>query len=856
MNGGRPRLFTRKKASVNDAVIMLLLLVSAPARAQSTDSYTIGPAPTWLIAPATPPVYAPRSKTDTGQSVRVFDQQVNVAEKAHYRAYVREIHNESGVQDGSRINISFDPTYQKLTIHRIAIRRGSNVLERLDREKIKVIQQELDLERHIYDGTVSALLFLDDVRVGDQIEYAYTIHGTNPIFGEHYATMFSTQWSIPVHSHRFRLLWSKARPLAHASYGRNLQPVIRDVAGLKEYVWQDWNVPALLNEDEVPSWFYDYPWVQLSEFGRWEDVARWAAALYPRPSSLSGELKEKIAEWKRTALSPVEQVTAALNFVQQEVRYLGFEFGANSHRPSDPSTVCSRRFGDCKDKAYLLCAILIELGVEAAPALVNTTYRGRIREWLPAPQAFDHVVTQVKVAGETLFLDPTISHQGGPVTERYLPDYQACLLVQREATHLTTIPAPRRGLPLTTIDEHFVVRATNQPVKFTITTVYNGAAADRVRSSFQESSRSELEKEYLNYYGKYYPQIQASRPFETNDDPARNILTIKEWYDIHGFWTLSEDQRTYTAEFYPAYVDDQLYKPTTQLRSMPLAVEHPRRIIQRTSVRLPEPWPTDKGQQTISSKAAVLREKHSCRENNLLMEYEFETKTNSVLVSDVPEYLRDIDRMENALGYSLTWDNAYAPGGQLNWSILLAASLFGVLACVGAVAVYRVKMTTPPVLHETLAIDRQLTGIGGWLILVAFGLIVALVLIAINFVSTWPAYSVESWTALTTRGNESYHFLWGPYLSWGLLANIAMLVLLMLLIVLFFQRRRIFPRLYIGYLVFAAIVAVIEVIAVQTLPMAGTETNPVRDLVRVAVACSIWIPYMLVSRRVRNTFVR
>jgi hypothetical protein len=238
------------------------------------------------------------------------------------------------------------------------------------------------------------------------------------------------------------------------------------------------------------------------------------------------------------------------------------------------------------------------------------------------------------------------------------------------------------------------------------------------------------------------------------------------------------------------------------------------------------------------------------------MEYEFETKTNSVLASDVPEYLKNIDRMEDALGYSLTWQNAFGPGGQVNWSMLLAGSMFGVLASVGAVAIYRLTSKAPPVIYDPLAIDRQLTGIGGWLILLAIGLIGSVFAIAINFVSTWPTYSVESWTALTTRGSESYHFLWGPYLSWVLLANITLFVLTLLTTVLFFQRRRILPRVYIGYLVFAAIVTVIDVIAEQTLPMADTKSDTARDLVRVIIACGIWIPYMLVSRRVRNTFVR
>jgi hypothetical protein len=238
------------------------------------------------------------------------------------------------------------------------------------------------------------------------------------------------------------------------------------------------------------------------------------------------------------------------------------------------------------------------------------------------------------------------------------------------------------------------------------------------------------------------------------------------------------------------------------------------------------------------------------------MEYEFETTTNAIAASDVPAHLQDVDRMENVLGYSLTWQNASSPGGQINWAMLLAGGLFGMVASFGAFTVYQVKLKTPPVMYEMLPMDEKLTGIGGWLILVAIGMIVSFLRIAKDFVSTWPAYSVESWAALTTRGGERYHYLWGPYLSWALLANIAMLVVLVLTIVLFFKRRRIFPRVFIGYMALGAVVSMLDVTVTQMIPTAKAEPTGTADLARVFIGCGIWIPYMVMSRRVRNTFVR
>jgi hypothetical protein len=93
-------------------------------------------------------------------------------------------------------------------------------------------------------------------------------------------------------------------------------------------------------------------------------------------------------------------------------------------------------------------------------------------------------------------------------------------------------------------------------------------------------------------------------------------------------------------------------------------------------------------------------------------------------------------------------------------------------------------------------------------------------------------------------------------LSWALLANIAMLITIALAIVLFFQRRRIFPPVFIGYLVFGVVVSGLDVVFTQLIPAAKIESNAGVEVVRVLIGCGIWIPYMLMSRRVRNTFVR
>uniref|UniRef100_UPI0013CFCB22 DUF3857 domain-containing protein n=1 Tax=Klebsiella oxytoca TaxID=571 RepID=UPI0013CFCB22 len=54
---------------------------------------------------------------------------------------------------------------------------------------------------------------LPDVRVGDVVEYAYSVQGSNPAFGAARFGSFDLEWGVPVAEIRARLLWPRGRPL-------------------------------------------------------------------------------------------------------------------------------------------------------------------------------------------------------------------------------------------------------------------------------------------------------------------------------------------------------------------------------------------------------------------------------------------------------------------------------------------------------------------------------------------------------------------------------------------------------------------------------------------------------------------
>lgn len=151
------------------------------------------------------------------------------------------------------------------------------------------------------------------------------------------------------------------------------------------------------------------------------------------------------------------------------------------------------------------------------------------------------------------------------------------------------------------------------------------------------------------------------------------------------------------------------------------------------------------------------------------------------------------------------------------------------------------------------------TKIRGWLLLVAIGMVI-LPLRLLGFIvdDLLPVFSTDIWGLLTTPGSGVYHPLNGPVLIFELLGNTVLLVGSILVAALFFQKRRRFPLLGVGFLVSAVLFYLADYFAALQLPAAAGENDLLSnlDLIGAFLVCAVLVPYFLVSKRVKTTFVR
>jgi len=829
-------------------LIFLLLIIAAAVKAAQPTVH-VSAKPGWLSV-CKPYNQKPSLRTvEDGYYFSIVEHQVHVEKQADYRHYIREIVSETGIQNGSQISVSFDPTYERLDFHDITVWRDGKPQNRLKVSAFKVIADEKDLSNFIYQGTYSALCILSDIRKGDRIAYSYTITGRNPIFNNKYCSFLYLQYYQTVAHQYTSIVSSSTHKINMKLFNDAAKPVISEVNGLKRYEWESFQIkPAVYDENE-PSWYDARQFVQLSDFDNWAEVASWAMGINPPQTVLTGELAQEVAKLKTAAGSNKEKYFRdAVKLVQDEVRYMGIELGQYSHRANNPSKVFNQRYGDCKDKSLLLVSILRAGGIDADMVLINSG-GDNLDQYLPAHNLFDHATVVATVNGKQVWVDATIGYQRGTGINIYFPDYGKGLILKAGNTGLTKIPAPKLGKVVTV--DNFTVKNGHSPVKLEVKTTYTLNQADRQRDRLASSGMAETEKNYLKYYADIYNKIEAKDSVVVIDNEDKNELTTIEKYEITDYFRKDSTSGAYLASFYASCINDEFPKVSSQTKT-PVYVSRTFNQDYTVNMYLPSGWDIPPAQDSLIRDAYHFRSKYSASGKMLTLSYSFQFLKGSIPLDKLAEFKQDLKLLSDK---KLYYGISYNPNGDtptsssepvINQWMLNLALFIVLIAGFGGFMIYRKE--TPGIVFSYGATFEPL---GGWLILLLIGLFFTPVIAIINLFDT-RYLTIAAWH---NAGKYSYANALKAHIIFKVCGMVIIGCYAIFCLVLFLTRRDITPKYMIGYLAFNLIFHVADYIIISSVSRMAISPDFVRDIISSLIAAAIWIPYFLKSVRVQQTFI-
>jgi transglutaminase-like putative cysteine protease len=397
-------------SEVGESVRVLVLtlasvLVASSAYAQS-EQIRRGPAPTWVTKSQLLPVPADASGP---LFVRRQDVEVHLSDhgQTQYFGFRTKILQPSGLSLGN-ITIAWNPKSGVPIVHDIRVFRGDQVTDVLKGSSFEILRREDQLEAARLDGTLTAVLRVPDLRVGDELEVDVTTPASDPTLGPKAAGLLTVLPSPAPGRYHLGLSWDDdQKPTLE------MTPDITKVAvvGKRSVDLRMDNPPTVSPPNDSPA---RYGWqrvLEYTDFPNWAALSRQFAPLFSKAATLSANspLRGEASRIAAAQSDPLARASAALKLVQQNVRYIYVGLNGGNLTPATADETWQRRYGDCKGKTALLLALLGELGIHAEPVLVSTTglddgLDGR----LPIPQYFDHVLVRAHIDGKVYWLDGTL----------------------------------------------------------------------------------------------------------------------------------------------------------------------------------------------------------------------------------------------------------------------------------------------------------------------------------------------------------------------------------------------------------------------------------------------------------------
>ncbi|QJD95924.1 DUF2569 family protein [Mucilaginibacter robiniae] len=805
----------------------------------------VSPKPAWLTTYKDYQQKIPLRDVGNGYFFQLIEEQIQIEKQADYRHSIREIVSEAGIQNGSEISINFDPTYERLDFHEITVWRNNKPENRLNAGAFKIIANEKELSKFIYQGSYSAYCILDDIRKGDRIEYSYTITGRNPIFNNKFAKEIYFQSTQPI-AHQYKcIIASSNRKLNFKSFNLVPKAIVSDINGLKTYTWESFQVSAAQDYDNEPGWYNPFGYIQISDYSSWKEVTDWALKINPISKTFNKKLALQIAELKVKSGNDKEKYFRnAVRMVQDEVRYMGIEMGQYSHLANTPDKVYSQRYGDCKDKSLLLASILNAGGINSQIVLVNSSIKSKIDEFIPSPNAFDHVIVVATVNNKQVWADATMAYQRGTGTNLYFPNYGKGLIVKDGNSNLTTIPLTKTGKVI--CKERYTVPNEKAKVTLEVRTTYTLNEADKIRDKLASSSMAETEKNYLDYYVKIYPKIESKDSITVIDDEEKNQLTTIEHYLITDFFKQDTTTGKYTVSFYANYINAQLPSIPNNAKT-PIALNYPCDIDYTISVVLPYGWNVDPSHYSIKKDAYALETFSRAESDTLSLSYNYNAFKDFIPVNQLAEYRSDIKHItDDELSYTFDFNpNTSELPFRLNYWMLITVIAVVATAIFIAVRVYRTETE-----GIVFAPGAGFMPIGGWLIWVAISLALTPLSISVSLITN-DYFNLNKWNLHElTKEDFSYKALF----IFEILGNVLLICYATFCFILLLKRRDILPKLIIGLYIFAVVFFIID--CSMAIEVNGTNSDQaVSTIFRSAIVAAIWIPYFKKSVRVEQTFI-
>jgi transglutaminase-like putative cysteine protease len=319
----------------------------------------------------------------------------------------KRVETDQGISILGEQKISYNSAHEKVRVIKAYTLQPDGTKDMVTPDRIRTQDDQDDAGNGIYSESKVKVIIFPNVRLESKTYYLVesTIH--TPDFPKQFTW---TEYFSPHKQYRqAEVRFSHAAALkihvqGKGMTGGRIYSPDKEKSNVVRYSYRYAQDQAYPVEPGMVSYTDFAPQFSASSFTSYAEVAKAYQDRAAPKARVTPEIRDLALKIIGNADSSSEKVQRLYSWVARNIRYLGIYAGSGGYVPHAASSILKARYGDCKDHATLLEALLSSIGIESSPALINSESAYELPN-LPSFAVFDHVITYVPSLN--LFLDST-----------------------------------------------------------------------------------------------------------------------------------------------------------------------------------------------------------------------------------------------------------------------------------------------------------------------------------------------------------------------------------------------------------------------------------------------------------------
>ncbi|PZD78802.1 transglutaminase [Mesonia sp. K7] len=423
--------------------------------------------------------------------------------------------------------------------------------------KVSDFTQKDHLDGSFHDDTKILSYIYPNLKKGSKSKLEYTEKIKNPRF----ITPFYFSDFFPIVDQKFVVETDKEIDIRFVKVNMddfNVKYTTEQKRGKNIHTWEIKNVEKVKSESNTPSYSKIFPHIipiinsyqgnddKINILRNTQDLYNW---YYDLTKNLNEEepseaLIKTTKELIKDKTSEFEKVKTIYYWVQQNIKYIDFEYELGGFIPREANAVYEKKYGDCKDNSSILKEMFEIANIKGYLTWIGTRDLSYTYNNVPTPLSDNHMILTYKTSeGKNYYLD---------ATGRYLSiEYPSSFIQGKEAL----IGNGKNGFDIQMVP--YVEAKKNKYIDSTYIKIENDKLIGQSQTSisgylkldlFSDLERNKSEQDLRNVYKAYVEK--GNNKFIIEDFEEINKFGYEEPFELKYSFTIQDYVKTIGDEIY------------------------------------------------------------------------------------------------------------------------------------------------------------------------------------------------------------------------------------------------------------------------------------------------------------------